>query len=102
LILTKDFMPALYSINIKTPLKTVFEGKVTSLVAPAAAGYVGILANHAPFITTLVPGKITLRDDSGAALTFKSDGSGLMEVLENNAAIFLDSVKAESYSATQF
>ncbi|MCX5686800.1 MAG: F0F1 ATP synthase subunit epsilon [Candidatus Omnitrophica bacterium] len=87
-------MPAFYSINIKTPLKTVFEGKTASLVAPAESGYVGILANHAPFITILVPGKITLRDDSGATLTFKSAGSGLLEVLKNKAVIFLDSVEA--------
>ena len=88
-------MPALYSINIKTPLKTVFEGKAVSLIAPAAAGYVGILANHAPFITTLVPGKITLRNDSGVTLTFRSDGPGLLEVLKNNATLLLDSVETE-------
>jgi len=88
-------MPAFYSINIKTPQKSVFEGKAASLVAPTESGYVGILANHAPFITTLVPGKITLRDDSGTTLTFKSGGSGLLEVLKNNAALFLDSVEAE-------
>ncbi|MFH0764323.1 MAG: F0F1 ATP synthase subunit epsilon [Candidatus Omnitrophota bacterium] len=89
-------MPPLYSINIKTPLKAVFEGKITSLVAPAAAGYVGILANHAPFITTLVPGKITLRDDSGKTKTIKSGGPGILEVLKNNATLLLDSAETES------
>lgn len=88
-------MPPLYSINIKTPLKIAYEGKVESLVAPAPAGYVGVLANHAPFITTLVPGKIILRDDSGVTVTFKSTGPGLMEVLANNATLLLDSVEAE-------
>ena len=89
-------MPALYSINIKTPQKTVFEGKVESLVAPAAAGYIGILANHAPIITTLVSGRIVLRDDSGKSITIKSTGNGLLEVLKNNATLLLDSVEAQS------
>ncbi len=89
-------MAPLYSINIKTPQKTVFEGSIQSLVAPAKLGYVGVLANHAPFITTLVPGKISLRDNSGVTLTFKSSGNGLLEVLNNNATLLLDSVEAQS------
>ena len=88
-------MAPLYSISIKTPLKTVFEGIIQSLVAPARIGYVGILANHAPFITTLVPGKISLRDNSGATMIFKSNGNGLLEVLNNNATLLLDSVETQ-------
>lgn len=89
-------MAALYSINIKTPQKTVFEGSIGSLVAPGAIGYVGILANHAPFITILVPGKISLHDNSGKTLIFRSNGDGLLEVLNNNATLLLDSVETQS------
>ena len=86
-------MPPLFSINIKTPQKTVFEGNIRSVVAPGTMGYVGILRNHAPFITTLVAGKITIRDGSDKALTFKSGGFGLLEVLKNSATLLLDSVE---------
>ena len=87
-------MKAVYSVNIKTPQGTVFEGTIESLVAPAPSGYVGILANHAPFITTLAPGRITLRDDSGKVSIIKSSSSGLLEVINNNATVLLDSVEA--------
>lgn len=87
-------MAATYSIEIKTPKEAVFEGPIESLVAPATDGYVGILANHAPFITMLKPGSISCRDSSGLTKKFKSTGNGLLEVLNNNAIILLDSVEA--------
>ena len=89
-------MATLFSINIKTPQKTVFEGSAQSVIAPGEFGYVGILANHAPFITTLVPGKITLRDGSGVTSIFKSAGKGLLEIFNNNATLLMDSIEAQS------
>lgn len=85
-----------FFISIKTPQKTVYEGRIQSLVAPGIMGYLGVLANHAPFITSLVPGRITLRDDGGKALNFASAGSGILEVLKNNATLLLDSAESQS------
>jgi F-type H+-transporting ATPase subunit epsilon len=55
-------------------------------------GYVGILANHAPFITTLGPGKIVIRDGAGKTEAYPSD-SGFLEILDNKATILLDSIE---------
>ena len=46
-------------ITVLSPEKTLFEGSVDSVVAPAYDGEVGILPGHAPMMTLL--GKGTLR-----------------------------------------
>ncbi len=83
-------MANLFNITILTREGTVYRGRTASLVAPGEIGYLGVLANHAPLMTSLVPGKITLKDDSGKITTFKSTGKGFLEVLKNETLILLD------------
>ena len=80
----------LFSAQILTADKKIFEGDVYSLVVPAALGYLGILANHAPLIASLKPGKITFKDSSGSQKEITSQGKGFIEVEKNKAIIFLD------------
>ncbi|OJW72073.1 MAG: ATP synthase F1 subunit epsilon [Candidatus Amoebophilus sp. 36-38] len=46
-------------LTILTPNKQIFEGHITSVTIPGSAGAFQILANHAPIISSLEPGKIT-------------------------------------------
>lgn len=78
-----------YKLSIITPDKKIFEDEVVSLVAPSELGYLGVLANHAPLITTLVKGNIIIRGKNESLTTFKSDG-GFLEVRDNQAAIVLE------------
>jgi len=87
-------MAAIFHVNISTPDKLIFDGNIRSLVAPAQKGYLGILANHAPIIAALVPGKISIRDVSGETRAFNSTGNGFMEVSKNNAILVLDSAES--------
>ena len=89
-------MAAEFHIHIITPDKDIYEGQIQSLVAPAALGYTGILANHAPYVTTLSPGKITFRDIAGKTSTFDSKGSGYLEVSDNKAVLLVDSAEPRS------
>ena len=83
-------MPDLFSINILSSTGTIFEGNAQSLVAPGEVGYFGVLANHAPFMTTLMPGNYKLVDESGKVKTFDSKTGGFFRVLRNKATILLD------------
>jgi F-type H+-transporting ATPase subunit epsilon len=83
-------MPKLFHLIISSAEKKIFEGETQSLVAPGEIGYLGILANHAPLMTNLVPGKITVRDVSGKAKIFESTSNGFLEIINNKAAILLD------------
>jgi len=80
-----------FKVSISTPRRTLYEGQVLSLVVPAELGYLGVLVNHAPLIANLVPGKIILRETSDNPKIFDSTSKGIMEVLENNVSILIDS-----------
>lgn len=81
-----------FALEILTPERTVFAGPVISLVAPAALGYLGVLANHAPLSTTLTPGKIICREANGQAKIFQSTGSGFLEVHHNRVTLLADGI----------
>ena len=84
--------PPTFQLEIMTPAKTLFTGPVTSLVAPGALGYLGVLANHAPLVTTLTPGKVTYRDPSGNTTILFSKGTGLLDVYRNKATLLADEI----------
>lgn len=83
-----------FKVSVITPRRLVYEGQVSSLTAPAELGYLGVLVNHASLIANLVPGKITVRDSADRTKIFHSAGKGIIEVLENNVSILIDSLEA--------
>ena len=48
------------------PGKAVFSGEVEQVDVPGAEGDFGVLAGHAPFVTTLRPGILTVHGAGGA------------------------------------
>ncbi|KPJ48940.1 MAG: ATP synthase F0F1 subunit epsilon [candidate division Zixibacteria bacterium DG_27] len=83
---------AMYTLTIVTPEEVVFEDEVISLVAPGSEGYLGVLTDHAPLITALVPGKLTVKDKRGKESVFSLSG-GFLEVSNNVATILADTVE---------
>lgn len=81
-----------FTLEILTSRKKVFAGEVTSLVAPGELGYLGVLANHAPLMTTLVPGRVIWRDPAGASRALHLTGRGLLEVQKNQACLLADEI----------
>lgn len=79
-----------FKVNIFSPRRIVYEGQVSSLIAPAALGYLGVLVNHAPLVANLVPGNIILKETSDRSKVFRCASKGIMEVLENNVSILVD------------
>ncbi len=82
----------MYLLNIVTPESIFYEGEVSSLIAPGSEGYLGVLTNHAPLITGLVPGKLTVKDESNQEVNF-AISAGFMEVFKNQVTILADSVE---------
>jgi F-type H+-transporting ATPase subunit epsilon len=82
----------MYLLTIVTPEKIFYEDEVTSLIAPGSEGYLGVLTNHAPLITGLVPGKLTVKDESSQEVNFAVSG-GFMEVFKNQVTILADSIE---------
>jgi F-type H+-transporting ATPase subunit epsilon len=83
---------ATYKFKMLTPNRTAFEGEVVSVTAPGGAGYLGILAHHAPLITTLLAGDLTLRTPDGETQRFRI-GPGLLKVANNEAVVLTESIE---------
>ncbi len=82
-------MGALFHLRILSSEKNIFEGDIASLIAPGELGYLGILANHAPLVTSLVPGKITLKDADGKVTVLNNRNEGFLEINGNKATILI-------------
>ncbi len=83
-----------FHVSMLTEDRTVYEGEAVSLVVPAELGLLGVLADHAPLVAHLVPGKIVLeKDGSAQPLVFYSEGKGFLEVSKNKATLLLDVIK---------
>ena len=80
-----------FSLKIVTPDQVFFEGPATSVVAPGTIGYLGILKNHAPLVTTLDRGRLTYKDESGQIKSFRVEG-GFLEVLNNRVLVLTDKI----------
>ncbi len=82
----------MFKLSIVSPEKVLYEDMVESVVAPGSEGYLGILSNHAPLITSLKVGKLEIRDSKNRELTAAISG-GFLEVSNNTATILADSVE---------
>lgn len=87
-------MVKIFNLSIVTTQKTIYEGKIISLVVPAALGYLGVLADHAPLVANLTSGKIILKEESGKAIIFNTKGKGFLEVFKNNVNVILNHATA--------
>jgi F-type H+-transporting ATPase subunit epsilon len=56
---------ATFHFDLVSPEKQLFSGDVEQVDVPGAEGDFGVLANHAPFVTTLRPGILTIHGASG-------------------------------------
>jgi F-type H+-transporting ATPase subunit epsilon len=74
------------NLQIITPEKNLFEGKVKLVQVPGAKGSFEILTNHAPIISTLVPGKIKIITETDKQ-EFFDIVSGIIEVKSNHIMI---------------
>ncbi|MBU3758833.1 MAG: F0F1 ATP synthase subunit epsilon [Candidatus Omnitrophica bacterium] len=80
-------MAQTYQLQIITPQGIAYEGAVLHAEVPAEKGFVGVMANHAPFITSSAGGRLKLREKNAGQKAFIV-GSGFFEV-KRNQAVFI-------------
>jgi F-type H+-transporting ATPase subunit epsilon len=56
---------ATFHFELVSPEKLLFSGEVEQVDVPGAEGDFGVLAGHAPFVSTIRPGILTVRGASG-------------------------------------
>ncbi len=75
-------------LEIITAERQVYSGEVDMVIAPGFDGQLGILPKHAPLMTMLKPGELTVRKD-GEDIYVAVSG-GFMEVLGNRVSVLAD------------
>ena len=82
----------MFKLSAVTPQRVMFEKDIKSLIAPGELGYLGVLSNHAPLITPLLPGKLEVTDTNGKKTEYFVSG-GFLEVSKNVATILADAIE---------
>jgi F-type H+-transporting ATPase subunit epsilon len=79
-------------VTVVSPERGVFDGAADAVIAPAYDGQVGILPRHAPFLTLLGTGAVTVRQGT-ASSRFQVSG-GFLQVVGDAVRIVADRVDA--------
>ncbi len=73
------------NVSLVTPSKLLFEGSVQSLTLPTSEGYIGIQPGHAPLLSLLGYGALTIHHDKGILKSLVL--GGFLEVKGNDVTI---------------
>jgi F-type H+-transporting ATPase subunit epsilon len=65
---------ATFAFELVSPVRLLFSGQVDQVDVPGSEGDFGVLAGHAPFVTTLKPGILTIKEGGGAKRLYVRDG----------------------------
>ena len=79
-------------LEIITAERVVYSDDVDLLVAPGLEGELGILPHHAPLMTVIAPGEITVRKE-GEEDSYLAVGGGFLEVMANHVTILADTAE---------
>jgi F-type H+-transporting ATPase subunit epsilon len=77
-------------LEIITPEKMLFSGDIDIVKLPGTTGSFEIMINHAPLISTLMAGRIKVKDINGVVSYFDIS-SGVVEVLNNKVNVLAES-----------
>ncbi len=80
-------------VTVIAPENAVFEGDADAVVAPAFDGEVGILPRHAPFMTLLGDGRLTVRQ-GGTDHAFHVKG-GFLQVVRDHVRVVAEHARPE-------
>ncbi len=75
-------------LEIITAERQVYGEEVDMVIAPGIDGQLGILPHHAPLMTVLQPGEITIR--KGGSDDYLAVTGGFLEVLGNRVSVLAD------------
>ena len=84
-------MTTAITLRVLTSEGLALEDQAVSVIAPGELGYIGMLRNYAPLVTTLQPGLLTWRR-AGGDTHRRTLGAGLLEVAHNQVTILTDAV----------
>ncbi len=83
-----------FNVEIVTPDGIIFSSDAVSLKAPGTEGMFGVLANHAPFLTTIAIGAIEI--NTGSENIYIATSGGFTEVMPHKTTIIAETAELSS------
>ena len=83
------------SLQLVSPNQDFFVGTIDMVVLPGEDGDFSVLPEHAPIITYLRPGKITITEERNKEHIYFV-GSGFVKLENNNCQVLVDYIKKSS------
>ena len=80
---------SLLNLEIVTPEKRAYSGSARLVVVPGAEGDLGILPDHMPLMTQILPGEVQVTTEDGEEL-FLAVGEGFVEVTPDRVSVLTD------------
>ncbi|MFA8341638.1 MAG: ATP synthase F1 subunit epsilon [Rhodothermaceae bacterium] len=81
-------------LEVITPAKAAFSGKVKSVSFPGLAGGFQVLYNHAPLMSSIETGLVKVTDENGSENVFCTSG-GTVQVAENKILVLAESFESK-------
>lgn len=78
-------------LQFVTPDRSIFEGEVNEFTSPGAKGPFTILINHAPIVSSLVPGIFKWKQEGRETKLLM--GGGFLEFHDNSGVVLASSVE---------
>ena len=82
-----------FQFELVSPERLLVSEKVESVVIPGAEGEMTVMANHAPVMTTVKPGVVTVKAASGAEERYVVFG-GFADILPSGCTLLAESAIA--------
>lgn len=83
-------MAEAFNFELVSPERLLVSEKVTEVVIPATLGEMTVLANHAPTMTTIKPGVVTVKFASGKTEKYVVFG-GFADILPSGCTLLAES-----------
>ena len=80
------------NVDIVTPERRLASIHADEVVAPAAEGLYGVRPGHSPFLSSLMPGPLTVREGTSAQAWFVA--GGFIEVQGDTVLVLADQAEA--------
>ena len=84
-------------VTVISPEASKFDGDADAVIVPAFDGEMGILPNHAPFMTLLGDGTLTVRH--GGVLSRFAVRGGFLQVVDNRVRVVAEHVQGDAHAS---
>jgi F-type H+-transporting ATPase subunit epsilon len=83
----------MFRLSIVTPLSPYYEGDCRSMILPGSEGYLGVLSGHAPLLTSLSPGQLSVTESETSRERLFAVSGGFFEVSHNHAMLLTEAIE---------